>query len=494
MVKYYQLCTGIRIFLINPLWSDTDLVLWIILCNFAVAMRKLRLIILFLISTIVAVAQNAATANRLFEEGAYAEAQKAYRSLLQGSPRSPLYMYRYARCAQETGDYATAIRYFNRAGDRYPLKHFYLGEIYMHLWQFDEAIEAYNAYMQALSSPNERVPYIHRQIRNAEKCRRYLRRVEKVHIIDSVQVALDSMVVVCSLSAEAGTLTCDREGSISYMNQRGDRRLWAANADSARVIVSAHRLLDRWSAPDTLPGVINMSGRQISPYVLSDGITLYFASNDTNGLGGYDLYVSRYNTATDTYTHPENLGYPYNSDANEYFMVIDEVRHIGYFATDRFSPQGYVRVYSFVPAEQKTYWRNLPQDSIAAYAQLRNYLLAGNTMPDSAQQPVAVSPSAVQEPGQQIHFILNDSVVYTSMDDFRTDEARAAYQEWQALQTTLQTEDTKLQTLRREYSTANAAQRREMTPVILKLEKDRDTHLQHANTLLNTIRRTELQH
>ena len=464
------------------------------MCNFAAAMRKLRLIILFLVGTIVAVAQNAATANRLFEEGAYAEAQQAYRRLLQGSPRSPLYMYRYARCAQELGDYATAVNYFNRAGDKYPLKYFYLGEIYMHLWQFDEAIEAYNAYMRALSSPNERIPHIQQQIRNAEKCRRYLRRVEKVHIIDSVQVALDSMLYVCPLSAEAGTLTCDRTGSLSYMNQRGDRRLWAADRDSARVIVSAHRLLDQWSAPDTLPSLINMSGRQISPYVLSDGVTLYFASNDTNGLGGYDLYISRYNTATDTYTHPENLGYPYNSDANEYFMVIDEVRHIGYFATDRFSPQGYVRVYSFVPAEQKTYWRNLPPDSIAAYAQLRSYLLAGNAMPDSAQQPVAVSPSAIQEPEPQIHFILNDSVVYTSMDDFHSEEARTAYQEWQTLQTTLQAEDSKLQTLRREYSAANAARRREMTPVILKLENDTDSCTQRANSLLNSIRRQELQH
>lgn len=457
-------------------------------------MRKLRLIILFLIGTIVAAAQNAATANRLFEEGAYAEAQEAYRRLLQGSPRSPLYMYRYARCAQELGDYATAVNYFNRAGDRYTLKYFYLGEIYMHLWQFDKAVEAYNAYMQALSTPNERVPYIQQQIRNAEKCRRYLRRVEKVRIIDSVQVALDSMLYVCPLSAEAGALTCDTTGSLSYMNQRGDRRLWAADSDSARVIVSAHRLLDQWSAPDTLPSIINMSGKQISPYVLNDGVTLYFASNDTNGLGGYDLYVSRYNTATDTYTHPENLGYPYNSDANEYFMVIDEVRHIGYFATDRFSPQGYVRVYSFVPAEQKTYWRNMSSDSIVAYAQLRSYLLAGNAMPDSTQQPLDVSPSAPREHKPQIHFILNDSVVYTSMDDFHSEEARAAYLEWQTLQTTLQAEGTKLQTLRQEYRAADAARRREMAPAILKLENDTDSCTQRANALLNSIRRQEMQH
>ena len=80
-----------------------------------------------------------------------------------------------------------------------------------------------------------------------------------------------------------------------------------------------------------------MSNVQNYPYMLSDGVTLYFASKDTNGLGGYDIYVTRYNTHTNTYTTPENLGFPYNSSANDYLMVIDELQQVGYFATDRFS-------------------------------------------------------------------------------------------------------------------------------------------------------------
>ena len=160
-------------------------------------MRKFRLLILLLICCAGTVsAQNASTANQLFEAGDYAAAQAAYRHLLAGNPRSPLYAYRYARCAQELGDYATAIAYFDRAGERYPLKYFYLGEIYMQTWEGEKAVSAYENYLRLSASPNDREPYIREQIRKAEKRQRYLRRVEKAEILDSVEVSVDSMVQV----------------------------------------------------------------------------------------------------------------------------------------------------------------------------------------------------------------------------------------------------------------------------------------------------------
>ena len=116
-------------------------------------------------------------------------------------------------------------------------------------------------------------------------------------------------------------------------------------------------LLDQWTQPDTLPENINFTSDQCSPYVLNDGVTLYFAAKDSNGLGGLDIYVSRYNMATENYTNPENLGFPYNSTANEYLFVLDEMRQIGYLATDRFAAEGRVHVYSFAISADKQYWR-----------------------------------------------------------------------------------------------------------------------------------------
>lgn len=43
------------------------------------------------------------------------------------------------------------------------------------------------------------------------------------------------------------------------------------------------------------------------PVCLSDGVTIYYAT-DGEGLGGYDIFVTRYNTNTDSYLTPENVG------------------------------------------------------------------------------------------------------------------------------------------------------------------------------------------
>lgn len=457
-------------------------------------MRKVRLFFWALVcSTTMALAQNAGTANRLFEAGDYAAAQRAYQQLLAGNPKSPLYTYRYARCAQELGDYTTAIAYFDRAGDRYPLKYFYLGEIYMQTWQADEAIAAYEAYLRLSATPNDREPYIRMQIRKAEKRQRYLRRVERVEILDSLEVSLDSLLSACILSAEAGTLLTNEQAELVYTNQRGDRRLWSAPCDSTWKIVSSHRLLDQWTTPDTLPDCINMASRQCSPYVLSDGVTLYFASNDTNGLGGLDLYVSRYNTTSDSYTHPENLGFPYNSEANEYLMVIDEARHIGYFATDRFSPAGRARVYSFVYTEQKTYWRNLPQDSLVAHAQLRCVLQADSVLTTKPTIDSIKVPNSYDNQSNSILFILNDSTVYYSETEFRSSEALALFRQWQTLQRQTEKKGAHLNRLRQEYLEADAAQRRQMAAKILQMEQALRDNAVRTQSLLNTVRQTEAE-
>ena len=49
---------------------------------------------------------------------------------------------------------------------------------------------------------------------------------------------------------------------------------------------------------------------------MADGVTIYYAS-DGEGLGGYDIFVTRYNTNTDTYLVPENVGMPFNSPYND---------------------------------------------------------------------------------------------------------------------------------------------------------------------------------
>jgi len=439
-------------------------------------------------------AQNANKADGLFQAANYTAAQKEYGLLLKSNPNSALYLYRYARCAQELGDYWTAVKYFEKSGNRYDLKHYNLGEIYLHLGYPDEAIDAYTQYLKTLKADSERMPYLLAQIYKAEKLQRYMRRVEKVQIIDSVEIPLSELLSAYPLSAETGTLTKDTQGQLVYTNQRNDRKLWAAANDDKQLIVSSRNLMDTWTAPDTLPHIINMSADQNYPYLLSDGVTLYFASKDTSGLGGYDIYVSRYNTYTETYTHPENIGLPYNSPANDYLMVVDEIHHRGYFATDRHSREGYVHVYTFVPTSEKAYWRNVPQDSLVAYAQLRSGLHVEEEIAkvEIANKPSVPQPTVqVEREKEEIYFVLNDSVIYTSKSEFRSSTAQKTYQEWQNMQKQLEIDQESLEQLRWQYANADDAGKKELTPQILQLEKKQSQLHEQCNELLQSTRKTE---
>lgn len=454
-------------------------------------MRKLCVFILILLASAPLLAQNEAKANDLFQSANYTSALKEYGLLLRRYPSSALFAYRYARCAQELGDYTTAIQYFKKSGNRYDLKHFNLGEIYLTLCYPEEAIASYEAYLATQPSDSERIPYVRTQIHRAEKLQRYLRRVEKVNIIDSVETTIDSILTYCPLSAEVGSMTYTPDSNIIYTNQRADRRLWATIHDSLSVIVSSHSLMGQWSHPDTLPQEVNIAEKQAYPYVLSDGVTIYFAACDSNGLGGYDIYVTRYNTYTDSYTTPENLGMPFNSTANDYLMLIDEHNNIGYFATDRFSPKGKVRIYSFIPAGQKSYWRGLSQDSLVAYAQLR-YTWSTERMPSNNNTTSPSNRIATEDTEKKIFFVLNDSVVYTSVNDFQNPNALKKYQEWEELQKQITNNTKRLEQLRHQYSEADPVGQKKLTPAILRLEQLQSQYSIQSNDLINKSRELEV--
>ena len=455
-------------------------------------MQKIIIFIVCVACSITLLGQTPSSADTQFKAGKYAEAQKAYKALIKSYPSNPLFSYRYARCAQELGDDSTAIEYFILSGNRYNLKHLYIGDSYLRLWNADAAIESYHRYQE--KEPEERQEYIQQKLAEAEKLQRYLRRVEKIQVIDSVEIAIDHMLDVVKLSAEAGHLSLDSMHSIVYTNQRNDKRIWATHHEDGRILLTSHRLMDHWSNSDTLPTSINFATNQCSPYLLSDGVTLYFAAEDENGIGGLDIYISRYNTTTETYTTPENIGMPYNSPANEYMMVIDEVQQVGYLATDRSSKPGFVHVYSFAIPEQKQYWRNLENNQLVKYAKLQQFELYTEDVAPSIEVTEVELPQITEQSVEigDFRFVINDSVVYYSIDDFQVSDAKDKYLEWKTVEAQLQTEAQQLTELRKDYAAADEIERKTLAPSIMQLEKNQYLLAQRCQSLLYDIRQIEI--
>ena len=71
-----------------------------------------------------------------------------------------------------------------------------------------------------------------------------------------------------------------------------------------------------WGNPKPIQE-INFDGNNIAPYFHSASNTMYFSSDNDQGMGGYDLYKTTYNLIEKSWSEPENLGYPVNSPYDE---------------------------------------------------------------------------------------------------------------------------------------------------------------------------------
>jgi outer membrane protein OmpA-like peptidoglycan-associated protein/tetratricopeptide (TPR) repeat protein len=100
-----------------------------------------------------------------------------------------------------------------------------------------------------------------------------------------------------------------------------------------------------WAAPVNLGPTINTSGDEMFPFMANDG-TLYFASNGHLGLGGLDVFSST--PIKDGWTTPENLGFPINTNNDDFGYIIDKENKNGYFVSNRPGGQGDDDIYKFV--------------------------------------------------------------------------------------------------------------------------------------------------
>ena len=91
----------------------------------------------------------------------------------------------------------------------------------------------------------------------------------------------------------------------------------------------------RYTTPRLLPENIN-SKRAVDwcPFVAPDESFLLFSSGREGGLGAGDIYIS-FRKGDDTWTQPENLGGPVNSDDNDRFPAISPDGRILFFASKR---------------------------------------------------------------------------------------------------------------------------------------------------------------
>lgn len=121
-----------------------------------------------------------------------------------------------------------------------------------------------------------------------------------------------------------------------YMNNDGNVLLLALQRNNSiglkDIYVSFNEGNNNWSMPLNLGPVINTTNEEYSPFLASDGVSLYFSSKGHQGHGGYDVFVSRrLDSSWQNWSRPENLGNSINSPKDELFFKIPSSGDFIYF-------------------------------------------------------------------------------------------------------------------------------------------------------------------
>lgn len=109
----------------------------------------------------------------------------------------------------------------------------------------------------------------------------------------------------------------------------------------------------KWAIPQNCGPTVNTAGDEDFPSLSYDGSTLYFSSNGHEGMGGFDLFQVNWVVEENTFTDFKNLGYPLNTPFDERTISYTLDGKHAYISSSRKGGKGDLDIYriSFTEVE-----------------------------------------------------------------------------------------------------------------------------------------------
>ena len=329
---------------------------------------------------------------------------------------------------------------------------------------------------------------------------------QQIIFIDSIVVAKDDILAFIRLNPESGKLdTFDQffrsDGhteSYVYINEMGNKCYFSdENANGLMQLYTLDKLGEDWSDPLALKGINEGISEANYPFMMTDGTTFYFAAKGKESIGGYDIFVTRADSENGQFLKPENIGMPFNSEANDYMYIIDELSNIGYFVTDRRQPEGKVCIYMFIPPTSRRIYNSdaYTEEQLRGFADISSI---ANTWGKGMERKAALErlkTISKTNPAQQsrsvISFIINDRVTYTDISQFQDPESANLYREYLSTQKQLKDYEQLLEKSRNFYTKAKPEDKRVLRAEILDAERQYVRLATDVKTLEKRIRKAE---
>lgn len=333
---------------------------------------------------------------------------------------------------------------------------------------------------------------------------------QKIVFIDSIVTSYDNFITNIFLPSESGSIqtynkffnASKQPNAYVYLNEFGNKCYYSLSDSSENMkLYTSDKIAGKWSDPIPLDGLEHLSGQLNYPYMMTDGSTLYFAATGAESLGGYDIFVTRYDSESGKYLKPENLGMPFNSPANDYMYAEDDMDNIGWFVTDRNQPEGKVCIYIFIPSETRQVYdkTKLSEQEIIRAACINRIADTWGNNKDKQKALTRLhnmmkNKDKKSDDGDTFSFVINDNITYKSINDFKSDIAKQKITDLldkkkHLVEIIKGTED-----MRDKYITADSQQKLTLKPQILRSEKEAESLQKDIKELEKLIRNTEIKY
>ena len=373
-----------------------------------------------------------AEALKLFNSGNYAEAAEIYASIILSNNRDIPLNYYYGVCLYYLKqDIDESIRRLQFSLTR-PVStdvHYYLGKLFQQVYEMELAAEHLETFLDLSKTTNSKTIDAEQTMQDCLSAVRLINKYFEIHVLNKDTVEKSRVLNQINLSKDAGELLLSQNffvtgverDQVIFKTERGNEVFFPKQErNKSWNLYKIVKLLDTWSEPEPLGAPINSDYDDLYPFLLIDGVTLYFSSNRPGGMGGFDIYQTIYDPETGIFSEPANLGPPFNSPDDDFLLAPDEYLGKAWFVTNRGIDKTEHIVVEIVWDE------SLIKNNTENVHQLKQIV----ALPLSDKDFGQLSKKSPQNDNRnretsenKIYFLINDTLIYTSIEQFRSEDA-----------------------------------------------------------------------
>ena len=325
----------------------------------------------------------------------------------------------------------------------------------------------------------------------------------KVMFIDSVVVSKEEFISKLPINNAAGKLSVTYSNSKEimlgqYENDFADRRLYAKGDTTGTALYSQVLLGNGWGKQNALTEISEEEYPfQNFPFLCTDGVTLFFAAKGQNSIGGYDIFMTTFDSDKGEWYAPQNYGLPYNSTANDYLLAIDDLDSLGWLVTDRFQNEDSVCIYTFVPTYPRLDFasEDLTQsqlENLAKISDISQTWSFGDRQKALHRRDAMIARTTGTQFGENMCFVINDDRIVSSLSDFKSEKSKMLYKQLQELRSMIQSTQEVLEDKRESLAKVSKEAKADLAHDILRLENELSHQNADIKLLEKKIRRLEL--